>query len=130
MAEQRLEGDEVAVPSESGDDAEAHGCEHRGVAERLAGVDVGQMGLDDEEAGAGDGVAEGDAVVRERAWVEDDAVDVAAGVVQPADELTLDVRLEVDDRDVRLGGMIPQVGDDVGQSFADRRPPARAFRAG
>jgi hypothetical protein len=115
VAQQRLEGDEVAVPSEAGDDAEADGGEHRRVAERLPSVDVRQVRLDDDEAGTGDGVAQGDAVVREGAGVEDHTVDVAAGLVQPADELALDVRLEVDDGDVSLGGVDPEVGDDVGQ---------------
>ena len=118
MAEQGVEGDEVAVPAESGDDAQAHRGEHRRVPERLAGVDVGQVRLDDDELGTGDRVAQGDAVVGERAGVEDHAVDVAPGVVQPADQLALDVRLEVDEVDVGLGGVRPQVGEDVVQGVA------------
>ena len=66
MAEQRLEGDEVAVPAETGDDPETHRGEHRGVAERLPSMDVRQVRLDDDEASAGDRVTEGDAVVGER----------------------------------------------------------------
>ena len=57
------------------------------------------MRLDDHEPGSGDGVTEGDAVVGERSRVEDHAVDVAPSLVEPTDQLALDVRLEVDDRD-------------------------------
>jgi hypothetical protein len=115
VTHQRLEGDEVAVPPETGDDAETYRREHRGVAESLPSVDVRQMRLDDDEAGAGDRVAQGDAVVGERPWVEDDPVDTAAGFVESVDELAFDVRLEVDDRDGAGGGVSAQVGEDVVQ---------------
>jgi hypothetical protein len=115
MSQQRLEGDEVAVPPETGDDPETYRSEHRRVAERLSRVHVRQVRLDDNEASTGDRVTEGDAVMREGTWVEDDAVDVAACLVEPADELAFDVRLEVDDRDVAGGGVGAQVGEDVVQ---------------
>ncbi len=126
MPQQRVESDEVAVAAEPGDDAEADRGEHGRVAERLASVDVGQVGLDDGESGAGDRVAQGVAVVAERAGIEDHAVDLAPRGMEPADQLAFDVRLEVDDVDVGLGGMSPQVGEDVGEGFAtvDLRFPA------
>ena len=108
MADERFEGDEVAVAAEAGHDPEADGRQHRRVAERLSSVDVGEVGFDDDEVGPGDRVAEGEAVVGERTRVEDHPVDVAAGVVEAADELALDVRLEVDDVDVELGGVSPR----------------------
>ncbi len=64
---------------------------------------------------AGDRVTQGDAVVGERSGVEDHSVHRAPGIVEPTDELAFGVGLKVDDRDVGLGGMRTQVGENVGQ---------------
>ena len=76
------------------------------------------MGLDDDETSPGDRVTEGKAVVGEGARVEDHPVHVAPCFVKSADELTFDVRLEVDDVDVELGGVSSEVGQDVVQRVA------------
>jgi hypothetical protein len=47
VTEQGVQGNEVAVATETGDDANAHRGEHRLVSERFTGVDVREVRFDD-----------------------------------------------------------------------------------
>ena len=107
----RHRGDEVAVATGAGDDADAHRRQHRPCDGTLPARGCWRVRLDDGESCAGDRVPQGDAVVGERSRIEDHPVDGAPRLVEPPDELSLGVRLEVDDRDFGLGGVRSQVAE-------------------
>ena len=63
------------------------------------------MRLDNGQAGAGDRVPQGDAVVGEGSRIEDHPVHGTPSIVESSDELAFGVRLKVDDGDFGLGGV-------------------------
>ncbi len=77
------------------------------VAELLAGVDVGDVHLDEGQLGRLEGVAQGQAVVGQGAGVYQDAVGAAGLRLQEIDDLTLVVRLEGRDLGAEFAGPLP-----------------------
>lgn len=99
------EGVVVAAEAEAADDAEAGGGGVGMGTEGFAGVDIGNMDLDSGEAGASDGVAEGDTGMGKSAEVEDEAVIAGIGPGGDLiDEGTFVVGLKAIDIDLKLGG--------------------------
>ena len=113
MADEGVDGEAVAGRPEPGDHPQADRGQHRGAAEVLPGVNVGEVGLHHRDVDGGDGVAQGDGVVGEGAGVEDDPVGRAPGPVQGIDQLALDVGLEVLDNGAALGSVSGEVADDL-----------------
>ena len=83
--------------------------------ELFAGMDVGEMRLDDGKSCARDRVPQRDAVVGEGSGIEDDTIHAALSFVQSSDELSFGVRLKVNDRDVEPRSMCTQIGQDGGK---------------
>ena len=77
-AQQGIHPEQVAGGPEAGDLADRGRGDHRVVAELLPRVDVREVDLDDGDAHRGDRVAQRDRVVRQRAGVEDDALESLA----------------------------------------------------
>ena len=69
-----LQSKQIGVLSKAADLSDAHRRDHRFVAERLAGMDVGHVHLDAGLVHRGDGVADRVAVVGVGTRVDDDAV--------------------------------------------------------
>ena len=105
------------------------GREQRFVPERLALVHVRDVYLDGRQAAAGDGVAQGDAVVGVRAGVDDQAVGGGLLALEPIDEFAFAVRLER--ADLRAGWRPPAQSRCARHrpAWRCRRSPARACRA-
>src|SRR6187399_3264309 len=78
MSQGGVQSQLVASRPEAADETDAPGRGERGVAKRLARLD---------------GVADRHAGVRVAAWVDDDGVEPAGGVLDEVDDLPLEVRL-------------------------------------
>ena len=104
LVDDGLERGEVALDAEAADLAHRHRREYRRVAELLALVDVREVHLDDWHVDRRDGVADGDAVMREGRCVEDDEVELVVGLLDGVDEVALVVRLVERRLDARLSG--------------------------
>src|SRR5579859_5095813 len=87
------------------------------VAELLAGVDVGDVYFVEPDPGAGDGVADGVAVVGEGPWVHDHGVEAGPlpRRLEPTHDLTLDVALPELDLTAEFARPAPHALLDVGQ---------------
>jgi len=105
----------------------AHRRDHRGVAERLAGMDVAQVDFDGRDADGRDGVAQRVGVVGERAGVDHDAVGPPAGVVDRVHQRALVVGLQDTQRCSALRRDVFQPRVDLRQR--DRAIHARFTRA-
>src|SRR5262249_29941861 len=93
------------------------------------GVDVGDVDLDDRHPGGDHGVVDGERVVAERPGIQDHAVSGVAGVLEPVDDLALEVALAEVDLETQVLGQstahILKVVDglvavDVGLPFAEQ----------
>ena len=123
QGDEGFEREQVAAPAEAADLAAADRREQRGVAERLAGVDIGEMDLDGGVAGSGEGVAQGDTGVGQSARVDDDARGVRRLGLEEVDQRALGVGLEWRNLAAKLGGARGQALVDLGEGrrAVDRR---------
>src|SRR5947208_13308979 len=80
-----IQSRQVALEAEARDHALRGRRGHHPVALRLAGEDIRDMDLDNRLARAPQGIGERQAVVRERAWVDDDGVACVALFFDPID---------------------------------------------
>src|SRR4051812_34103097 len=93
-AHEALEGEEIAVTPEATDLADARRCDLRLVAVGLASLGIREMHLDAGEADGLDRVEQRERRVRQRASVEEEAVELPAGLADDVEERALVVRLE------------------------------------
>ena len=103
------------------------------VPELFALVDVVDVDLDDRHLGDPQRVGQGDRRVRPGAGVDDDAADLATGLVQPVDHLALAVGLRRAQAETEFGGEALAVADDLGEGrravdLGSRNP--KVFRLG
>ena len=94
MTEQGVECGGVTVCAEAEHHSEADRAQDAVLAERFAGVDIAQVGLDDRQCTRDDGVSQCDRIMGERPRVEDHPVGPAPGVVECVDQDTLVVGLD------------------------------------
>src|SRR5213082_517807 len=110
-----IQSRQVALESEARDDA-LRGCRgHHPVALRLAGEDIRDMDFDDRLARATQGIGERQAVVRERARVDDDCVAGRALFFDPVDQLAFVVRLQAGEHELELTGTLVEQLFQVGK---------------
>src|SRR5437773_971441 len=83
----------VPQDAEAADDANRRACELRMSAFRLAGVDVGNVDLDEGQSDAGESVAESQTRVRVGSSIHERAVDATAHGVYQLDQLTFAIAL-------------------------------------
>ena len=102
----------MAHGAEAADVAHARADGHGIVPEALPAIVVGQMHLHAGNAAAGDGVAQGVAVVGQRAGIDDQpVVMLEMGLLNPVDELALGIGLKAGEHVALLGGHGLQVVD-------------------
>lgn len=89
-----MKGEDKAIPSAPDDAAYGNGSNDRVVPELLTRIDVAEVNLEDRQADAGQGIAQGNAVVGERARVDDDRVGPLAVLLDRIDEDALVVALQ------------------------------------
>lgn len=91
----RLYGQFVTLGTESGNHAGRDVREERMLPEVLPRKNVGQVHLDERDGNAQQGIAQGDAGMRERTRIENDQGDaLLAGTVYPLHQLVLRITLE------------------------------------
>ena len=115
MTKEPIEGDEIAVPPKASHNPDANGGQNRDVSEFFAGVNIGEVGFDDGQFRRADGVAQSHAVVREGAGIEYDTRNHPPGLMEPIDQLALDVRLKIFDYHASLRADLPKIRHDFGE---------------
>ena len=108
--EQRGQPEQIAPGAETANLPAAGRRDDRGVAERLAGMDVAEVDLDGRQPHGGDRVPQRVGIVRERAGVDQDALGPAARLVDGIDQRALVVRLEDAQRDAPSPRQPPPAG--------------------
>src|SRR5205814_2078262 len=113
-----VQGRQVALEAEARDHALRGRSGHHPVALRLAGEDIRDMDFDDRLARAAQRIGKRQAVVRERARVDDDCVAGGALFFDPVDQLAFVVRLQAGEYELELAGALGeqlfQVGERLG----------------
>src|SRR5438067_3509004 len=109
-----IQSRQVALEAEARDDALRGRRGHHPVALRLAGEDIRDVDFDDRLARATQGIGERQAVVRERARVDDDRIAGRALFFDPVDQLAFVVRLQAGEHKLELTGTLVEQLFQVG----------------
>src|SRR5205823_757747 len=110
-----IQGRQVALEAEARDHALRGRRGHHPVALRLAGEDIRDVDFDDRLARATQGIGERQAVVRERARVDDDRIAGRALFFDPVDQLAFVVRLQAGEHELELTGTLVEQLFQVGK---------------
>lgn len=94
MEHQGLQPEKIAVPAKTRDLAQTDGRDDRGMAERFAGIHVGEVYLYRGQFGGRDGVPDGVAVVRVGPRIDEQAIGPSPRIVDGVDNAALVVGLE------------------------------------
>ena len=106
-----INGRTIAVGSQAGNDGQTTGSGDRDFSEILAGENVGKMHLDHWCRDGGYGIGNGQRIVGVGSGIDHDAVVLAkAAELNPVDDLSFVVALEIVDR--RVGAGLPDIADD------------------
>jgi hypothetical protein len=119
-----LECEPIPIWAETGDLAKSDRSNHRVVAERLPCMNIGKMNFDRRSADGRQCITQGNAVMRQRARINDDARRFRTKRVNRVDQMALVVGLHVLDpeRRIRAERHVLQFHQDVGE----RRTPVNA----
>jgi hypothetical protein len=108
----------VAAETQARDHADAGWSGYRVLADFFAAVDVADVDFDHGQIAAGDGIAQGEACVGERAGVDDQAEDLGIGVfTNLVDNKALVVALVELHFDAERFGFLGQEVFQIGQCF-------------
>jgi len=110
-----FQSEKIRGRSEAGNLTAAHGGDPGLVTEFLPCVDVGKVDLDRGNSARGDGVTQCDAGVGEGGGVEDDGLELVAGLLDPINQNAFVVRLAEIDGDISGCGLGSDPGFDVRQ---------------
>jgi hypothetical protein len=114
---ERLETEFVALRAEARNHADGDRGHVGELPEGLARVDIREVHLDHGQTRCHQGIPQCDARMRESAGIDQDAVGVADGLLDPIDELALMVRLDGLDFDTEVLGHRREIGIDIGQGL-------------
>src|SRR6266550_4651629 len=112
-----VQGRQVALEAEARNHALRGRRGHHPVALRLAGEDIRDMDLDDRLARAPQSIGQCQAVVRERARVDDDRVACGALFFDTVDQLAFVVRPQTGEHELELTGALVEQLFQVGESL-------------
>lgn len=107
----------IPVGTESDNCASDDGRYYRSMAKRLARVHIGEMYLDGGETDAADRVPQRDAVVRQRAGIDDHPVHFFDVFVNEVEDFTFVIGLEIDYLAVERCRRPSNVFKDVGEGL-------------
>ena len=133
MAQQSVNRQDITVPAEAGDRAQADASQQRFLPKRLASMHIREMRFDNGQFNGAYGIAEGDGSVRIGAGVKDHAVRPCARIVKLVNQCAFVIGLRRAQLDIKGGDMPRDRSVDIRQRHAPvnlRLPRAEQIEVG